>query len=215
MDELTPDLNRRALKLSWLTVIYNIAEGAVAILLGLAAGSAALIGFALDSFVESLSGGIMVWRFTPREMTEEQKERLEQRAVRLVGWTFLILGLYVLYESLEKLISRERPEASLGGIILAALSLIIMPWLARAKRRTGEAIGSASLIGDSKETLACAWLSVALLVGLGLNAAFGLWWADPVAGLVIVFFLLREGLEMAWGEGCACSGSCGGGGESE
>jgi divalent metal cation (Fe/Co/Zn/Cd) transporter len=202
-------LTRRALRLSWLTVLYNIAEGVVSILLGMRAGSAALIGFGLDSFVESLSGGIMVWRFTAREMSEEDEQRLERRAVRLVGWTFLILGLYVLYESLSKIFGREAPEVSLGGIILAVVSLIIMPWLARAKRRTGEALGSEALLGDSKETLACAWLSVALLLGLGLNALFGLWWADPAAGLVIVFFLLREGIEMAWGEECGGCCSCG------
>lgn len=209
------DLNRRALGLSWLTVLYNLAEGVVAILLGLRAGSAVLVGFGLDSFVESLSGGVMVWRFSPRAMTPEQEERLERRAVRLVGWTFLILGMYVLYESLEKLLTRAAPHPSPGGLILAVVSLLVMPWLARAKRRVGEALGSESLIGDSKETLACAWLSVALLVGLGLNALLGWWWADPAAGLVVVFFLLREGLEMAWGDECGggCGGGCGSGHE--
>jgi len=208
---MTPaDLKRRARYLSWLTVFYNVAEGVVAMLLGLAAGSAALLGFGLDSFVESLSGGVMVWRFTRHELSAAQEERVERRAVRLVGWTFLILGLYVLYESLEKLLTRAAPHPSLGGLILAVVSLLVMPWLARAKRRTGEELGSAALVGDARETLACAWLSVALLVGLGLNALFGLWWADPAAGLVIVFFLLREGLEMAWGDeigsGCSCHG---------
>jgi divalent metal cation (Fe/Co/Zn/Cd) transporter len=207
---MTPaDLNRRALRLSWFTVVYNVAEGIISMLLGLAAGSAALIGFGLDSFVESLSGGVMVWRFTPRAMSAEQEERVERRAVRLVGWTFLVLGLYVLYESLGKLLAREVPQVSWGGLILAVVSLLVMPWLARAKRRTGEELGSDALVGDSKETLACVWLSVALLLGLGLNALFGLWWADPVAGLVIVFFLLREGLEMAWGDEIGCGCSCG------
>lgn len=197
------NLTRRALALSIFTVAYNLAEGVVSILLGLAARSAALIGFGLDSFVESLSGGIMVWRFSRRDLSEEDEERIEQRAVKLVGVTFLLLGAYVLYESAEKLYRQEAPEASLGGIILAIVSLVIMPWLARAKRRTGEALGSASLLGDAKETLACAWLSVALLLGLGLNALLGWWWADPVAGLIIVIFLFREGLEMVRG-GCGC-----------
>ena len=209
---MTPaDLTRRARRLSWLTVAYNVAEGVISLLLGLAAGSAALVGFALDSFVESLSGGVMVWRFSPREMSEEQTERVERQAGRLVGWTFLILGMYVLYESLAKLLTREAPQPSLGGIALAAISLVVMPWLARAKRRVGEELGSPALVGDSKETLACAWLSVALLLGLGLNALWGLWWADPAVGLVIVFFLLREGIELAWSEepvgGCSsCHG---------
>lgn len=197
------NLQRRARNLSIFTVAYNIAEGVVSIALGMAAGSAALIGFGLDSFVESLSGSIMIWRFTRHDLTEEQEELIESRAVRLVGWTFLVLGAYVLYESGEKLIRHEAPEASIPGLVLAVLSLIVMPWLAAAKRRTGEALGSPSLIGDSKETLACAWLSVALLLGLGLNAAFRMWWADPVAGLVIVVFLVREGLELVRG-GCDC-----------
>lgn len=202
------NLTRHALNLSFFTVLYNVAEGVVSMLLGIAAGSAALIGFGLDSFVESLSGGIMVWRFTRRDMSAEDEELVEQRAVKLVGVTFLLLGAYVLYESAEKLYRHEAPEVSVGGIILAIVSLIIMPWLARAKRRTGEALGSASLLGDAKETLACAWLSVALLLGLGLNALFGFWWADPAAGLIIVFFLVREGLEMVRGECgcCECSG---------
>jgi len=198
------NLQRRARDLSIFTVAYNIAEGIVSIVLGMAAGSAALIGFGLDSFVESLSGSIMIWRFTRHGLTEEQEEKIESRAVKLVGWTFLILGAYVLYESGEKLILHEAPEASIPGLILAVLSLMVMPWLAASKRRTGEALGSQSLIGDSRETLACAWLSVALLLGLGLNAAFRMWWADPVTGLIIVVFLVREGLEMVRG-GCGCS----------
>lgn len=201
-------LRRRALGLSWLTIAYNVLEGVVAVVFGLAAGSPALLGFALDSLMESISGGVMVWRFgTGGE--EDGGEAREGRALRLVGWTFLLLGGYVLYEALEKLYQRTAVHPSLGGIILAAVSLLVMPWLAGQKLRVARALGSESLVGDARETLACAWLSAALLLGLGLNRLLGWWWADPVAGLVIVFFLWREGLELTardeiGSERCGC-----------
>ncbi|MBP8951610.1 MAG: cation transporter, partial [Armatimonadetes bacterium] len=130
-----------------MTVAYNVLEGVVSILAGVMAGSIALIGFGLDSAVESLSGGIMIWRFRLHgRVSAEREEQLEQRAARLVGITFFILGLYVLYESAEGLLKREAPNPSLMGIIIAAVSLIIMPWLAVTKRRVGQAIGSRSLM---------------------------------------------------------------------
>lgn len=205
------NLRRRALILSYVTVCYNVLEGAISVLLGLLAGSPALIGFALDSFMESLSGGIMIWRFGQPDADEEQESAREGRDLKLIGWTFLALGAYVLYEALEKLYSHTPVRTSLGGIIVAAVSLIIMPWLATQKIRVAKALDSPSLLGDAKETLACAWLSAALLLGLGLNYLLHWWWADPVAGLIIVFYLWREGLEMTSGEeiGCGCGG-CGG-----
>lgn len=199
-------LRRRALLLSWFTVIYNIVEGIVSILLGMAAGSIALVGFGLDSFVESLSGGIMIWRFGRRGLPAAEEERRERKATRLVGWTFLVLGAYVFYEALGKLVGQEEPEASPWGLALLILSLMIMPGLAWAKRRLGEALHSASLIADSRETLACAWLSATLIVGLSLNWLLGWWWADPVGALIVVWFLLREGRELISGEGCGCAG---------
>jgi cation diffusion facilitator family transporter len=188
---------RRALALSYFTVGYNIVEGVVSIAAGASAGSIALIGFGLDSFVESLSGCVMIWRLRKHgTMEEEEEERVEARATRLIGYTFLVLGAYVLYESVKKLYFREIPEPSILGIIIAAVSLIVMPVLFWMKFRLGRKIGSASLIADSKETLACSFLSAALLVGLGANVLFGAWWADPAVGLVIVFFLCREGREI-------------------
>jgi divalent metal cation (Fe/Co/Zn/Cd) transporter len=160
-------------------------------------GSIALVGFGLDSFVESLSGGIMIWRFRDAgEMSCEDEERKEAKAVRLVGYTFFILGVYVLYESFKKLILREVPEPSLLGIVIAIVSLVVMPVLFIAKNRIGKSMGSRSLIADSKQTLACCFLSVALLVGLGLNYLYGIWWADPAAGLIIVAFFIKEGYEI-------------------
>ena len=185
---------KRALSLSYFTVGYNILEGLISIFAGVLAGSIALIGFGLDSFVESLSGGVMIWRFRKHgQMSEEEEERIEAKAVRLIAYTFFILGAYVLEESFKKLYIHDMPAPSLFGIIIAIVSLIVMPVLFYMKYRTGKTINSRSLVADSKQTLACCFLSVALLIGLGLNYFFGFWEADPIVGLVTVVFLVREG----------------------
>ncbi len=187
-------LQKKALLLSYFTVGYNVLEGLLALLAGALSGSIALVGFGLDSFVESLSGGVMIWRFARHEhLTPEAEERLERRAIKIVGWTFFALGAYILYESVHKLIFREVPEPSLLGIFVALAAIIVMPVLFFLKYRIGQHLGSASLMADSKQTLACAVLSVALLLGLGLNYLYGLWQADPVIGLVITALLAREG----------------------
>jgi divalent metal cation (Fe/Co/Zn/Cd) transporter len=197
---LSPDaekvntLKKRALLLYYITVGYNVFEGGIAIFAGWLAGSIALVGFGLDSFMESLSGGVMIWRFTHRaQLSAEEELRREKKAVKLIGYTFFVLGAYVLYESAEKLITAEPPGPSLLGIIIAVISLIAMPVLFYAKHRTGKSMQSRSLVADSKQTLACMFLSLALLIGLGLNYLWGLWWADPAVGLVVVGFLFREG----------------------
>lgn len=189
------DLNKKALLLSYLTVGYNILEGTVSILAGsLAGGSIALVGFGLDSFVESLSGGIMIWRFRKHgKVSEIEEERIEMRATKLVAYTFFVLGVYILCESINKLYYHEITEPSLLGIGVAIVSLIAMPVLFYMKYRTGIAMNSRSLVADSKETLACVFLSVALLLGLGLNYSYGIWQADPIVGLIIFVFLIREG----------------------
>jgi len=190
-------LHKKAFYLSLFTVAYNFLEGVISIIAGMLSGSIALVGFGLDSFVESLSGGIMIWRFRGAgEMSCEDEERKEAKAARLVGYTFFILGVYVLYESFKKLIMREVPEPSLLGIVIAIVSLVVMPLLFIAKNRIGKSMGSRSLVADSKQTLACCFLSAALLLGLGLNYLYGIWWADPLAGFVIVLFLFREGREI-------------------
>jgi divalent metal cation (Fe/Co/Zn/Cd) transporter len=191
------NLHKKALLLSYLTVVYNIIEGVFSISAGLlAGGSIALVGFGLDSFIESLSGGVMIWRLRKHgKISEEEEEKVEEKAEKLIGYTFFILAAYVLYESIKKLYLREIPEPSLFGIIIAAVSIIVMPFLFYAKHRTGKAMGSRSLIADSKETLACTFLSVALLIGLGLNYLYGLWQADPIVGLIVVGFLVKEGYE--------------------
>ena len=199
MITVNADLHKKALNLSYFTVGYNIIEGIISILAASLSGSIALLGFGLDSFIESFSGLIMIWRFKKKRMPKEE-EKIEKRAVRLVGYSFFILAFYVAFESIKKLYQFEAPNPSILGIIIAILSIIIMPVLSRMKYQTGKLLKSRSLIADSKETLACVALSIALLIGLGLNYFLGLWQADPVIGLVIAVFLIREGYESFMGE---------------
>ncbi len=193
-------LYRKGLRLEYFTVGYNILEAIASIVFGGIANSIALIGFGLDSIVESLSGLVLIWRLRQHgKISREAEERIEKRATRFVAITFFILGLYVLFESIKKLVVTEIPEPSLPGIIIAMASLIIMPLLTWQKYKTGKQINSRALVADSKETLACSFLSVALLLGLGANYLFGFWQADPIVGVIIVAFLFREGWE-GWKE---------------
>lgn len=199
-------LHKKALSLSYFTVGYNVLEGLVSIFAGILAGSIALVGFGLDSFVESLSGSVMIWRLRKHgKISEKEEEEVEKKAIRFVAYTFFILGAYVLYESTKKLYFHEIPGPSLFGIIIAIISIIVMPILFYMKYQTGESIHSKSLVADSKETLACVFLSVALFIGLGLNYAYGFWQADPIVGLVIVVYLMKEGYHtLKEGELCSC-----------
>ncbi len=182
------------LLLSYLTVGYNVVEGIVSVIVGSITGSIALVSFGLDSFIESLSGSVMIWRLSKHgKISHEEEERVEAKAATYVGVTFLILATYVLYESLSALINRDVAEPSIFGIFIAILSLMFMPTLAYLKSQTGKAIGSRSLIADSKQTLVCVLMSVALLIGLVFNYLFGIWWLDPAAGLVFVVILIKEG----------------------
>jgi cation diffusion facilitator family transporter len=193
-------LYKRALYLEFFTVGYNIVEAVVAIVFGSLAHSIALVGFGLDSVVESLSGCVLIWRLSQhKKVSREEEQRIEKKALSFVSITFFILGLYVLYQSLKKLLLVEIPDPSLPGIILAIISIIVMPLLAWQKSRIGEKIRSRALIADSKETLACFFLSLALLLGLGSNYVFGFWQADPIVGLIIVIYLFREGVA-SWKE---------------
>lgn len=185
---------RAALALSAVTVGYNVVEGAVSLVLAAAAGSTALLGFGLDSLMESLSGGIMLWRFGRRWATPAAELRAERRATTAVGITFFVFAGYVLFESARKLIRHELPEPSLPGIIIAVISIITMPTLFLLKRRVARRIGSRSLAADSRQTLACSFLSVALLLGLGANYVWGFWLADPLVGLLTAGWLIREGV---------------------
>ncbi len=196
------DRVQRAIRLEYFTIIYNVTEGLVSVVLGGIASSVALIGFGLDSFVESFSGLVVLWRFRSEARGKSEYAALESRSLRYVGWSFFLLSGYIVVESIRKLWLQQQPEPSPLGILLAVLSLIVMPVLARKKYRTGKALDSLAMVGDSKQTLACSLLSVALLVGLSLNAAFDWWWADPIAGLAMVPWLLKEGYEALGGKAC-------------
>jgi divalent metal cation (Fe/Co/Zn/Cd) transporter len=186
---------RNALALSLLTVGYNILEGIVSVVAAAVSGSTALFGFGLDSFVESLSGCVMVWRFWRYGIDTEDQEiaRIERTATRLVSYSFFILGGYVTFDACHSLYRHEAPEPSILGLVIASASIVVMPLLFLAKYRLGRQIGSPSLVADSKETLACVMLSVALLCGLTVNYFLRIWWADSAAALVIGALIFREG----------------------
>jgi cation diffusion facilitator family transporter len=203
MSLMRHSLVRRGLRLEYLTVGWNILEGLIAIAAGVLSGSITLIAFGVDSFVETISGAVLIWRLRTEErgsLDEDALERVERRAERLVGVAFLVLAAYVAFESVRTLVADEAPDASPVGIVLTSVSIGVMLWLARAKRETGEALGSRALIADSRQTRACWYLSAVALVGLGLNAVLGWWWADPVAALAITVLLVREGREALGGE---------------
>jgi divalent metal cation (Fe/Co/Zn/Cd) transporter len=212
-------LSRRSLWLAYATAAYNLLEGVVAIAAGTAASSSALIGFGLDSFVEVSSAAVIIWQF--RSRVPESKERV---ALKLIAVSFFALAAWVTIDAVRSLSGGAEVDASPAGIGLAVASLIVMPLLVRAKRRTGRELGSATVLADSTQTMLCTYLSAVLLVGLVLNAAFGWSWADPVAALVIAGVAGKEGIE-AWrgehcddcavvtaadaaGHGCACGPDC-------
>jgi divalent metal cation (Fe/Co/Zn/Cd) transporter len=194
-------LGRRAQLLAGASVTYNVVEAIIAIAAGIAAGSVALIGFGLDSVVEVSSGLIILWQF--RHRLPESRER---QALRLMAISFFALAAYVTFESVRALLVGGEPEASPVGIGLAVASLIIMPFLSWAQRRTGRQLGSDAVVADSTQTLLCTYLSAVLLVGLVLNATLGWGWADPIAGLIIAAVAAREGIEAWRGEGCCAPG---------
>ena len=189
----------RGLRLEYLTVGWNLVEGVIAISAALAAGSVALLGFGIDSFVESTSGGILIWRLLAERGTTdlERIETVERRAQKLVAVSLFGLAAFLLFDSVKTLALQERPEPSAVGIAVTGLSIGVMWWLARAKRRTAIALGSRAMEADAFQTTACWWLSIIVLAGIGVNALTGWWWADPVAALVMTSFLVREGRE-AW-----------------
>ena len=197
---------RQGLSLEYLTVGWNVVEGVVAITAAVMAGSVALLGFGVDSFVECASGGVLLWRLSAerRGMDEEAIERLDNRAHKLVALTLFALSAYVAVEAGLTLWRRERPEPSMVGIALTAVSIVVMRWLARAKRRVAGQLASRALEADAFQTTACFWLSIITLAGIGLNAALGWWWADPVAALAMTWFIGKEGREAWRGEECGC-----------
>lgn len=197
-----PSARRLLLKrrIRWIvaaTITYNVIEAVIAIAAGSVASSTALIGFGLDSIVEVLSAAAVAWQFSGRD-----PEARERTALKVIAVSFLGLSLYVTFDAVLALIGLRQPEHSTIGIVLAAVSLAVMPFLSLLERRAGKELGSASAVADSKQTLVCSYLSAAVLLGLVLNTLFGWTWADPVAGLVVVVFAVREGVEAWRGDAC-------------
>lgn len=200
---LTPQrreaLGRRAQLLAGGSVAYNAVEAIVAISAGVAASSIALVGFGLDSIVEMGSALVILWQFRHR-----MPEARERTALRLIALSFFALAAYVAFESVRSLLTGEAAAHSTIGIAVAAVSLVVMPTLSWAQRRTGRQLGSPTVVADSKQTLLCTYLSAVLLVGLLLNSLLGWWWADPAVGLVVAALAVREGREAWRGETCGC-----------
>ncbi|WP_084104523.1 cation transporter [Demequina sp. NBRC 110056] len=201
---LTPErralLTRRIRIIVSLTIAYNLVEAVVALAAGAAASSTALLGFGLDSVVEVTSAAIVAWQFTATD-----PRRRERLAMRLIAVSFFALAAIVLVEATRAVLTGAQPEASPVGIVLASLSVAIMPTVSYLERRAGRELGSPTAVADSRQTLICAYLSVALLLGLVLNAWLGWWWADPAAAAVIAGFAVREGLEAWRGDGCCAT----------
>jgi divalent metal cation (Fe/Co/Zn/Cd) transporter len=206
------DINRTALvkrgrHLEYFTIAYNSLEGVIAIVAGIFAGSIALVGFGIDSVIEVTSGTALLWRLHA-DVNEEKRERIEAITLRIVGICFIALALYLIYDSATTLISRTPPERSIPGIVLAAVSVIVMPFLTREKRKVASGINSGAMAADARQTEFCTYLSAILLGGLLLNALFGWWWADPVAALIMVPIIAKEGIEALRGETCCDDGAC-------
>lgn len=191
-------LQRRIRLVVAATIAYNVVEAVVALVAGRISSSGALVAFGLDSVVEVLSAAAVAWQFAGRD-----PEAREPVAVRVIAVSFLGLAAFVTVDAVRTLLDGTVPEASTVGVVLAAVSLVVMPVLSWVERRTGRELGSASAVADSRQTLLCAWLSGVLLLGLVLNGALGWWWADPVAALAIAGFAVREGLEAWRGDTCA------------
>ena len=192
---------QRGKHLEYFTIAWNSLEGLVAVIAGALAGSISLVGFGIDSFIEVTSGAVLLWRMAV-DSDVRGREQSDRLSLRVVGVCFLALAAYVGYESSSDLITRKAPEHSMPGIILACVSLVVMPLLSRAKKKVANALGSSAMHADAKQTDFCVYLSGILLIGLVLNAAFGWWWADPAAGLIMVPLIAKEGAEAMKGETC-------------
>ena len=199
-------LVRRGLWLNYVTIAYNTLEAVGSIVAGVLAGSVALVGFGFDSAIEVTAAGAAQWRLRV-DLDRERREHVERITHRVIGWSFLALAAYVLYDSAEMLWSGERPERSALGIAILAASVVVMPVLARAKRRVARGLASRTLEADAKQTSLCAYLSIIALAGVALNAAIGWWWADPVAALAMVPIITKEGIEGIRGED-HCADDC-------
>ena len=188
------DAVRRGITLSYVTIGYNSLEALGSLVAGILSGSVALVGFGIDSVIEVTSSLAAQWRLRS-DIDSSRRERVERTTLRIVGWCFIALAIYVVLDSARSLVGREEPSRSVFGLVILVLSVVVMPLLARAKRRVATEMRSGALEADAKQTALCAYLSLIALVGVGLNATLGLWWADPVAALVMVPIILKEGID--------------------
>jgi len=197
MSELTiarQAMAHRGRRLEYFTIVWNSLEGLLAVAAGAVAGSISLVGFGMDSFIEVTSGAALLWRMSV-DADVESRERNEKLSLRIVGVCFVALAGYIAYESVSDLIRKTSPEHSIPGIVLACVSLIVMPILSRAKKKVGNALGSAAMKADARQTDFCVYLSIILLAGLLLNTVLGWWWADPIAALIMVPIIAKEGID--------------------
>jgi len=199
-------LVRRGLWLNYATIAYNSLEAVVSLVAGIVAGSVSLVGFGIDSVIEVTASGAAQWRLRS-DLDHARRERVERVTLRVIGWSFVALAAYVAVDSLTSVWLRERPERSVVGTGILVLSVVIMPALARAKRRVARALGSAALEADAMQTSLCAYLSVIALVGVALNTLFGWWWCDPAAALAMVPIIAKEGVQSIRGE-AHCEDCC-------
>lgn len=204
MNEVTVERSqavKRGQRLAYATVLVALAEAIGAIVTGILAGSVALLSFGFDSLIEMASGGAVLWRLH-HDADQVKRRRAETVTLRIEGWFFLLLASYVVIESVRSLLTRDKPEVSIGGIVVTALSLVAMIVLSRAKRQVAGQLGSKAMSADASQTALCSYLSVITLAGLGLNVLFGWWWADPVAGLLMVLIIGKEGIDALRGKAC-------------
>jgi divalent metal cation (Fe/Co/Zn/Cd) transporter len=200
-------LVQRGRVLEYFTIGYNSLEGLISIVAGLIAGSVSLVGFGLDSIIEVTSGVALLWRLH-HDRNESRREAVERITLSVVGWGFIALAIYITCDSGLTLVRSEIPKRSIVGITLAVTSLVVMPLLAKAKRRVAEGISSTAMRADSRQTDFCAYLSAILLGGLLSNALLGWWWADPVAGFVMVPIIAKEGIDAIRGRRCCAADGC-------
>jgi divalent metal cation (Fe/Co/Zn/Cd) transporter len=203
-DAVRRSIALRGRRIEYFTIVWNTIEGIIAVSAGAVAGSISLMGFGIDSFIEVISAGTLLWRMAV-DADIESRERNERLSLRIVGGCFVVLAAYISFESISDLAKKSAPEHSIPGIVLACVSLIVMPLLSRSKRRIGAQLGSRAMKADAKQTDFCIYLSSILLVGLVANSTLGWWWADQVSGLVMVPIIAKEGWQSLRGDACECN----------
>lgn len=202
------DIVRYARRLEYFTIFYNSLEGLISVVGGLLISSISLVGFGFDSLIELTSGAVILWRLRA-DHDQTKREQIEAQSLKIIGYCFLLLSGYILYDSIQALLTHKYPEETVIGIVIAAASLVVMPILAKAKRKVAAQLGSNAILADARQCEFCIYLSIILLVGLLLNEVLGWWWVDSVAAICMTPIIFREGWDAVKGKSCqSCSGSC-------